>query len=89
MIPVFSSQEKRPSNRHAEAKRVDSLDVQAEFAADIDSTDDMGTLHSIFSPGIHVWCINVIHDPLRVLQVDLRHDFLIEWRGFDLRGQPL
>jgi hypothetical protein len=56
---------------------------------DIASIDDTGTPHSVFSPGIHAWCINVIHDPHHVLQVDLRRDFLIEWQGFDLRGQPL
>lgn len=38
--------------------------------------------------GIHAWCMNVVHEPLNGKKLDSRHEFVVEWQGFTLDGQP-
>lgn len=53
------------------------------------SVIDSGATHSVFSQGIHVWYINVVHNPRCRLPVEIQREFLILWRTFNLKGQPL
>ena len=45
--------------------------------------------HDVFSPGLHAWCIDVIHEPSTRLKLDPQGFFLLEWQCFTLEGQAL
>lgn len=79
----------KPSNRNVEMHQVESPAIRAGFTIDTDSSANLGATHSVFSPGIQVWYINVVHTPRRTLPVDFKRDFFIGWQSFDLEGQPL
>lgn len=88
-LVLLGCKRNKPSNRHIEIQRVELLGIQAGFAIDTDLIADLGATHSVFSPGIHVWYINMVYNPRRTSLVDFQRDFLIAWRTFDLEGQPL
>lgn len=79
----------KPSNRKKEIHRFESPGIRAGFTIDTDLSTDFGVTHSVFSPGIQVWYINVVHNPRFTMPVDFQRDFLITWQSFDLEGQPL
>ncbi|KAJ5925336.1 CheY-like superfamily [Penicillium verhagenii] len=53
------------------------------------SIDDIGTPCSVFSPGIHAWCINVVYEPHPPLKFDPRGFIFIEWQNFSLKGEEM
>ncbi|KAJ5924120.1 CheY-like superfamily [Penicillium verhagenii] len=53
------------------------------------SIDDIGTPCSVFSPGVHAWCINVVYEPPSPLNFDPRGFIFIEWQNFSLQGEKM
>lgn len=53
------------------------------------SVGEVGVPHTVFSPGIHAWCVNVVYEPSFKLNFDPRGFFFIEWQSFTLQGQPM
>lgn len=53
------------------------------------SIGDVGTPYTVFSPGIHAWCVNVVYEPFSKLRFDPRGFFFIESQYFSLQGQPM
>ncbi|KAJ5653084.1 hypothetical protein N7490_000087 [Penicillium lividum] len=53
------------------------------------SIGDVGIPRTVFSPGVHAWCVNVAYEPYPKLNFDPRGFFFIEWQLFTLQGEPL
>ncbi|KAJ5556556.1 hypothetical protein N7494_000471 [Penicillium frequentans] len=53
------------------------------------STSDIGVPCTVFSPGVHAWCVNMVYEPDLKLSLDPRGFFFIEWQFFNLQGLPV
>lgn len=101
-IPGFSIQPQIPSNPHPAGPSLTDEDLCPEGPYQVirgqsiyhawsrKALDPNDTIISCspFNTGIHVWCVNVVHEPSHSRRFNLQRGFLIEWQVFKLEGQP-